>query len=376
MKIVADENIPYVREAFGVLGEVVVLPGREIGPDRVRDAVLLIVRSVTPVGEPLLKGSLVRFVGSATIGLDHVDEAYLRMRGIALAYAPGSNANSVAEYVVAALVALGRERYVDRTLGIIGLGRIGTLVQEKALALGMTIVANDPPLERAGQTGLVSLEMLLARSDIVTCHVPLTQAGPDATHHLLDAARLSRLRRHAIVINTARGAVIDNAALLQALRDRRLGGAVLDVWEGEPEPDPALIQAVTLGTPHVAGYSWDGKIAGVKMLSDAACEYFQRPSAWIPPTPEEDAIQESLTIDARRSLDEILRELVPRAYDIRHDDAAFRAIARLSSPERGHVFDQLRATYRTRLEFGHTRIIIPSGYGALRDTLRRVGFTV
>jgi erythronate-4-phosphate dehydrogenase len=376
MKIVADENIPYVREAFGALGDVVVLPGREIGPEQVRDADFLIVRSVTPVNKKLLEGSGVRFVGSATIGLDHVDEAYLRARGIALAYAPGSNANSVAEYVVAALVTLGSERYADRTLGIIGLGRIGTLVREKALALGMTVVANDPPLERAGQTGLVSLDALLTRSDIVTCHVPLTQAGPDATHHLLDAARLSRLRRHAIVINTARGAVIDSPALLHALDGERLGGAVLDVWEGEPELDPALIQAVTLGTPHVAGYSWDGKVAGVKMLYDAACDYLQRSSAWIPPTPEEDAIRGSVTIDVRRSLDEILGELVRRAYDIRHDDAALRAIAGLSGHERGRAFDQLRATYRKRLEFGHTRVVVPSGRGTLRDTLRRVGFTV
>lgn len=376
VKIVVDENIPCVREAFGALGDVVVLPGREIGPEQVRDADFLIVRSVTPVNERLLKGSRVRFVGSATIGLDHVDEAYLRARGIALAYAPGSNANSVAEYVVAALVALGRERYAGRTLGIIGLGRIGTLVQGKALALGMTVVANDPPLERAGQTGLVSLEALLKQSDIVTCHVPLTQAGPDATHHLLDAARLSLLRRHAIVINTARGAVIDNAALLHALRGERLGGAILDVWEDEPEPDPALIQAVTLGTPHIAGYSWDGKVAGVKMLYDAACDYLQRASAWIPPAPEDDAMRGAVTIDANRSLDEILCELVRRAYDICHDDAALRAIAGLSSHERGRAFDQLRATYRTRLEFGRTRVVVPSGGGTLRDTLRRVGFTV
>jgi erythronate-4-phosphate dehydrogenase len=223
---------------------------------------------------------------------------------------------------------------------------------------------------------LVSLEALLTRSDIVTCHVPLTQAGPDATYHLLDVARLSLLRRHAIVINTARGAVIDNIALLQALRGGRLGGAVLDVWEGEPEPDPALIQAVTLGTAHVAGYSWDGKVAGMKMLYDAACEYLQRASAWIPPTPEDDAIHGSVTIDGSRSLDEILCELVRHADDIRHDDAALRAIARLSSRERGRAFDQLRATYRTRLEFGHTRIVVPAGCGTLRDTLRRVGFTV
>lgn len=374
MKIVADENIPYVREAFGSLGDVVVLPGREIEPNHVRDADLLIVRSVTPVGEKLLEGSRVRFVGSATIGLDHVDEACLRARGIALAYAPGSNANSAAEYVMAALVALGRQRYAGRTLGIIGLGRIGTLVREKALALGMTVLANDPPLQRAGQAGLVSLEELLARSDIVTCHVPLTGEGPEATHHLLDASRLSLLRRHATVINTARGAVIDNAALCDTLRGKHLGGAVLDVWEGEPEPDPTLINAVTLGTPHIAGYSWDGKVAGTKMLYDAACAYLTRPSEWMPPTPESSA--EPMMIEAGRSSDEVLQGLVTRAYDIRQDDAAFRKISGLPSRERGRAFDHLRATYPRRLEFRHTTVVAPPTSPEVRETLRKVGFTV
>ncbi|HLG43654.1 MAG TPA: 4-phosphoerythronate dehydrogenase, partial [Nitrospirales bacterium] len=275
MKIVADANIPLVEEAFGQLGQVTLLPGREIGPEQVRDADVLIVRSVTSVGPALLEGSRVRFVGSATIGLDHVDEVFLNRRGIAFAYAPGSNANSVAEYVIAALLALGRERYEGRTLGLIGVGRIGTLVQEKALALGMTVLANDPPLERAGRAGLVSLDALLRGSDLVSCHVPLTREGPDATFHLLDEARLSLLQSHAVVINTARGPVVDNAALLRALRGGRIGGAVLDVWEHEPEPDPELIEAVTLGTPHIAGYSFDGKVNGTRMLYDAVCAFLE-----------------------------------------------------------------------------------------------------
>ena len=376
MKIVADENIPYVQEAFGTLGDVEVLPGREIGPERVRDADLLLVRSVTLVDEQLLEGSRVRFVGSATIGLDHVDEAYLRARGIAFAYAPGSNANAVAEYVVAALVALGRERYAGRTLGIIGLGRIGALVKEKVLALGMTVLANDPPLERAGRAGLVSLEELLLRSDIVTCHVPLTREGPDVTYHLLDGFRLSLLQPHAIVINTSRGTVVANVALLHALQGGRLGGAVLDVWEGEPEPASELIQAVTLGTAHIAGYSFDGKMTGTKMIYAAACEVLGRASEWSPPNIAREMNAPPVVIEADRSLEDILQDLVGKAYDIRRDDAALRASAGLPSPERGRAFDRLRAEHPRRLEFRHTTIVVPLNFSHIRKSLSGVGFTV
>lgn len=376
MKIVADENIPFVQEAFGTLGDITMLPGREIGPEQVRGADLLLVRSITAVDARLLEGSRVRFVGSATIGLDHVDEAWLRARGIVLVYAPGSNANSVAEYVVAALVALGSERYAGRTLGIIGLGRIGILVREKALALGMTVLANDPPLEKAGLGGLVSLEELLKRSDIVTCHVPLTREGPDTTYHLLDASGLSLLRPHAVVINTSRGAVVDNAALLRCLQEKRLGGAVLDVWEGEPQPDPALIRAVTLGTPHIAGHSWNGKAAGTKMLYDAVCTFFNRRFKWAPPAPPDGADRRPVAVEAGRSLDELLPALLPRSYDIRRDDAALRAIAELPGSEQGRAFDHFRASYPARLEFRHTSVAVPVGRSKVPEALRRVGFTV
>lgn len=374
MKIVADANIPFAEEAFGSLGQVTLLPGRAIGPEQVRDADVLIVRSVTPVGPALLEGSRVRFVGSATIGLDHVDEPYLHTRGIAFAYAPGSNANSVAEYVIAALLALGRERYEGRILGIIGVGRIGTLVQEKALALGMTVLANDPPLERAGRAGLVSLEELLCNSDIVTCHVPLTREGPDATFHLLDEARLVLLQPHAAVINTARGAVVDNAALLRALRGGRLGGAVLDVWEHEPEPDPALVEAVTLGTPHIAGYSFDGKVNGTKMLYDAVCAFLGRGRDRGFPNVPSEGNAPPVEIEADASLDGILRSLVGKAYDIRRDDAALRASLKLPQPERARAFDLLRAEYPRRLEFRHTRVVLPPNLSRLRKALSGLGF--
>jgi erythronate-4-phosphate dehydrogenase len=373
VKIVADKNIPYAGEAFGTLGDVELVPGRAIGPAHVQDADLLLVRSVSAVDERLLRGSRVRFVGSATIGVDHVDEAYLRACGIAFAYAPGSNADSVAEYLVAALVALGPERYRGRTLGIIGLGRIGTLVREKALALGLTVLANDPPLERAGIPGLISLETLLRRSDLVTCHIPLTMEGEDATYHLLDESVLAALRPHAIVINTSRGAVVDNTALLRALQGGRLGGAVLDVWEGEPAPDPELIRATTLGTPHIAGYSFDGKVAGTTMLYTAACAFLGRPAAWVAPRDEPPA---PVVIDPARPLEATLPDLVSRSYDIRRDDAALRALLEMSGPERGPAFDRLRAEYPRRLEFRNIRVMMPPGGDDLRSVLATLGFSV
>ena len=374
MKILADANIPYVGEAFGTLGETHLIPGREITPTQVKDADVLLVRSVTPVDAELLQASRVRFVGSATIGMDHIDLAYLRKRGIAFAYAPGSNANSVAEYVIAAILAVGLRSPATCTLGIIGLGRIGSLVKRKAQALGIKVLANDPPLERAGERGLVPLEELLCASDIVTCHVPLTTEGPDATFHLLNQRTLAMLGSAAILINTARGSVVESEALLEALTTGRLRGAVLDVWEGEPSPEPALINAVTLGTAHIAGYSMDGKVHGTQMLYEAACAFLAREPEWQEPALNDK--NSSAMIDVDRPMADILDTLIVRCYDIRRDDAALRALAKLSSPDRGNAFDRLRANYSLRLEFIHTTVVVPSGHAEIRQALLSIGFAV
>ena len=374
MKIVADANIPSAEEAFGNLGEIKLIPGRSIGPDHVRDADLLLVRSVTPVGAQLLDGSRVRFVGSATIGVDHVDLPYLRERRIAFAYAPGSNANSVAEYVITAIVALSHTPLARRSLGIIGLGRIGTLVQAKAEALGMSVLANDPPLERAGQSGFVPLDELLGTSDIVTCHVPLTLDGTDPTFHLLDARTLSQLRPDAMVINTSRGPVVDNPDLLSALQRGRLAGAVLDVWEGEPLPDARLIKAAAIATPHIAGYSVDGKITGTRMLYEAACAFFKCPDQWRPIAVGRRDV--SVHIEPTRTFEDIVESLVLHAYNIRRDDAALKAIVGLPAPQRGAAFDRLRATYPARYEFENTSVFVPESHHNLRRVLSAVGFSV
>jgi erythronate-4-phosphate dehydrogenase len=374
MQIVADESIPYVREAFGSLGTIRLASGREIAPAHVRDADILLTRSVTRVNKALLGASKVRFVGSATIGVDHIDLPYLRSRGIVFAYAPGSNANSVAEYVLAAILALEQKSFARRTLGVIGLGRIGTLVKAKAEALGMAVLANDPPLGRAGRSGLISLTKLLSLSDIVSCHVPLSTEEPDATFHLLDRVKLSLMRPDAVLINTARGPVVDNRALLSVLQKDRLGAAVLDVWEGEPEPDPRLLAAVTVGTPHIAGYSFDGKLNGTKLLYESVCDFLKYPQQWNPPSLSSGVAH--VRIDPTRSLDDFIAPLVARSYDIRRDDAALRALAKFSTPERGNAFDRLRATYPRRLEFMHTTVVVPAGHAEIRKALSTIGFAV
>lgn len=271
MKIVADPNIPFVREAFGAHGDVVLIPGRQITAGAVRDADALLVRSVTPVEEVLLAGSRIRFVATATIGTDHVDVRYLEVLGIGFASAAGSNANSVAEYVVAALLELarrGRYRLRDRSLGVIGVGNVGSKVVRYARALGMRVLQLDPPLglhERAWE------------ADIVTLHVPLLET----TRHMLHHDNLTGFT----LINTSRGAVVDNKALLQAIDGNRIPAAALDVWEGEPQISAELLDVVEIGTPHIAGYSFDGKVAGTRMIYEAFCRHFKITPFWQPRLP-------------------------------------------------------------------------------------------
>jgi erythronate-4-phosphate dehydrogenase len=307
MRIVADANIPCVEEAFEAFGEVVVLPGRAITAEAVREAEVLLVRSVTPVNESLLAGSRVRFVATATIGTDHVDSGYLARRGIGFASAAGCNANAVAEYVVAALLELAqrhRYRLRDRTLGVIGVGNVGSRVVRYARALGMRVLRNDPPL------GL--LEPAL-QADIVTLHVPLDAT----TRHMLGWENL----RGFTLINTARGAVVDNAALLKALDANRIAAAVLDVWENEPQVMPELLDVVDLGTPHIAGYSWDGKINGTRMIYEACCRYFGWPASWRPVLPAPPVPQVRQVVGPGEDDEDVLREVIRQVYDIRADDA-------------------------------------------------------
>ena len=377
MKIVADENIPCVAEAFASLGEVTLRPGRVMNAADVCDADILLVRSVTRVGPELLEASRVQFVGSATIGFDHVDIDYLQARGIGFATAPGSNATSAAEYVVSALLVLAERKGLElagRRAGIVGCGNVGSRVRDRLTALGMQVIINDPPLKsRGGHDDYVELDDVLD-ADVITFHVPFTRDGNWPTFHLADRGFLERLKPGTLLINTARGAVVDNAALDALLAVRPDLGVVLDVWEGEPAISQTLLAKVDIGTPHIAGYSLDGKLRGTEMIYRAACEYVARPADWqpvnvVPGRPV-------LVLEDADDSAAALRQAVCFACDVRQDDARLREMMSLAETERAPYFDRLRKEYPVRREFSETVIRLPAGNEQLEHLLASLGFVV
>jgi erythronate-4-phosphate dehydrogenase len=380
MKIVADVNIPFVRECFSSVGQVEVLSGRDITPPVIARADALLVRSITPVHCELLAGSTVRFVGTATIGFDHVDVRYLEQNRIGFASAPGSNANSAAEYVIAALLELGRRHHIklaDRSIGVIGVGNVGGRVAVKCAALGMQVLRNDPPLaRRTADPAYVPLEALYG-CDFLTLHTPLTRTGIDRTYHLADAGFFSALKPGAIFLNAARGAVMDSPALKVALQSGHLRAAVLDVWENEPDIDTELLEKVELGTPHIAGYSFDGKVAGMIMIYRSLCEYFGLSPRFdaddFLPEPEVPRLEMAA---GGRDDEEVVARVVERVYSIRRDDADLRRIVRRRVESRGDFFDSLRESYPIRREFHNTAVVLDEPRATLVDTLRGLGFEV
>ncbi len=379
LRILADENIPCVGDAFGPLGRLEVLPGRALTADRVREADALLVRSVTRVDAGLLAGSRVGFVGSATAGLDHVDEAWLAARGIAFAAAPGSNAESVAQYVAAVLFEfrrrLGRPLR-GLSLGIVGLGHCGGRVERIARALGLQPLRCDPPLARAGAPGpFVPLEALAA-CDIITLHTPLAREGPDATWRLIDRAFLRRLRPGAALINAARGGIVDETPLREALADGWLAAAALDVWEGEPDISPATLAAVTLATPHVAGYALDAKLRGTEMIYRAFCRRFGIEPRWSAAQVLPPVVRVVRWPAPPADLEAALGTLIKGAYPIARDDAALRRLPRLPPAERPACFDALRRDYPPRREFSATKVLLGPPTAHLAPLLHGLGFTV
>ena len=352
LTIVVDENIPAAEACFGTLGRVIRKPGRNLRPEDVRDADALVVRSITQVNEALLSGSKVRFVGTATIGVDHVDLPYLQEQGIGFASAPGCNAQSVVDFVMAALLEMeaSRDFSLDgKSIGIVGLGNVGSRLKMVAERLGLQVLACDPPLRENGVAGLVSPEEAW-QADIVSLHVPFSSESAFPTFHLGNFQRLRNMVPNAVLINTSRGAVVDNPALSKVLNERFDLGVVLDVWEGEPLVNPELAAQVDIATPHIAGYSHDGKIRGTFMIYQALCEFLQQPAM----LREQDLIPAQLNVSLVFSADQpdmpsTAREVVRRVYDIRDDDRSMRASLQQENP--GEKFDALRKQYRVRREF-------------------------
>lgn len=377
LRLLVDDNIPFAQQAFSALGDVRLVPGRTINPAMLRDIEVLLVRSVTTVNAALLDKTPVRFVGTTTIGVDHVDVEYLRDQGIAFANAAGSNANSVAEYVMAAIVhyvCAKRLRMFDLTIGVVGVGNVGSRVVKFAQALGLRVLQNDPPRQRAEKnTEFLSLDQLM-QADIISLHTPLTMTGNDATFHLFEAKRLAQMRPGSLLINTARGGVVETAALKAALPQGQLTG-YLDVWENEPEIDGELLEQVGLGTPHIAGYSYDGKINGTYQIYQALCQFLDRKALWQPkglPQPAKPKIR----IEKLPTVEENLRRVISVAYDIVADSERLKFAAKYSRQERGRYFDELRANYPIRREFSSYKIVANNLDEGVIRKLQAIGFQI
>ena len=382
MRIVADQNIPFIEACFSSVGEVILTPGRQITPELVKDADALLVRSITKVNKDLLAGSNVKFVATATIGTEHVDQDYLAANDIGFASAPGSNANSVAEYIIAALLALGKKNKFQlsgKSIGIVGVGNVGCRVEKKCRALGMNVVLNDPPLQRqTGDTKYRPLEEIFD-CDFITMHTPLTKEGPDKTFHLADEKFFSSVKDGAIFLDTSRGKVHDESALKKAMEAGKLSAVVLDVWETEPNVNPWLLQNVDISTPHIAGYSFDGKVVGMIMIYKALCQHFglkaKNTATDFLPAPEVPEI--CITPDQLESDEErLIHDTVQQVYVINRDDFNTREILLQPDSEQGAWFDNLRKDYPVRREFQNTKVLVPDISCCLVNKLAGIGFQV
>ena len=373
MKIVCDNKIPFLRGALEPYAEVVYLPGAGTTPEVVKDSDAIVTRTRTRCDASLLAGSSVRAIATATIGFDHIDTAWCEANGIAWSNAPGCNSWSVKQYISSVLAVLAERHGLQLdtlTLGVVGVGNVGSKVAEVGRAFGMRVLLNDPPRARAeGGEAFTDLDTLLRESDIVTVHVPLTRGG-DATWHLFDAARLERMRPSQILINSSRGPVVDNAALKDALRKGALKAAVLDVWEGEPDIDIELLGLLDIATPHIAGYSADGKANGTTMSVRYLASKLGLPlTEWTAsgiPAPEQ-ALE--FAVDASgRTVQEVLIEAVLHTYDVRRDSDALRAAP--------GSFERLRGDYWVRREPSAFTLTLLHGTGDLASRLERIGFKV
>jgi erythronate-4-phosphate dehydrogenase len=375
MIIAVDHAIPYWEKAFSELGEIRPFSGRDLKPEDIRDADALIVRSITPVNASILEGSSVRFVAGASAGIDHIDQDYLKKRGIHFIYAAGCNADAVSEYILSALhVIASRRRWQlkSKSLAVIGVGNVGSRVAQKARTLGMEVLLCDPPLrDMTGDPKYRHLDDVLG-ADILSFHVPLAFEGPYPTWHMFDRDTRDRLSPRQFLINSARGAVFDNRELKSALQEGRIGGAVLDVWEREPRIDYSLLELVDIGTPHIAGISLDGKIRAIEVARDELCRFFgihpPRNIDWGWPEPSP-IHPERGTADQDAVLSVLLQ-----VFDITKDDADLRALQCIPAEQAAAGFDRLRDNHPLRPEFRHFAVDLAEQYANLAKTFAALGF--
>jgi erythronate-4-phosphate dehydrogenase len=346
--IVADSNIPFLRGALDDRARVTYLPAPEISRNQLKDADALIIRTRTGCDATLLDGTPVKYIATATIGHDHIDAAYCARKGIHWSNAPGCNAGSVMQYLASALahVAISeRKRFEDICIGIIGVGHVGKKVEQLCRTLRMKVLLNDPPRARKeGPTGFTSLDELLAKADIVSMHMPLLRSGPDISHHLANEDFFNRIKPGAWFANTARGEVMHTEALKNALRAGKLGGAVIDVWENEPEIDHELLKLASITTPHIAGYSLDGKANGTAAAVQAVSRFFKLGlDNWYPhqiPKPAQPVITSK---NDTQSTEALVHDAFMHTYNILADSNKLK-----SDPKK---FEYFRDNYPPRREF-------------------------
>ncbi len=377
MRIVADENIPLLMRFFGELGEIIQMPGRDISAADVAEADVLIVRSVTRVDQALLAGSKVKFVGSCTIGVDHIDCDYLQSSGIAFANAPGSNANSVVEYILSCLSILTETHdfsFDRQRVGIVGYGNVGSLLAKRLSKMGVSCCAFDPFVEEA-EVELVDFDELLS-CDVISLHVPLTKDGEHPSYHLFNKSVLSRLSSEQVLINSSRGAVINNADLLEKLRADSEFTAILDVWENEPDIDVELAKRVFIGTPHIAGYSLDGKVAGTEMIYRALCQFLGLPARHKSGQFLEEPPLSKMAFTSMADVDWCIHTAIRACFDVRHDHSVLRSTLGLPDPERRKAFDAFRRDYRCRREFSGVKVQLKQVDSELHTKFKALGFNI
>ncbi len=356
MKILVDENMPYAESLFSQLGEVILKPGRTLTVDDLIDVDALMIRSVTKVNQSLLeKANKLRFVGTATAGMDHVDQALLEAKGITFTAAPGCNKVGVAEYVFSSLMVLAQQQgfsIFDKTIGIVGAGQVGSYLADCLTGIGLNVLINDPPKQAGGDSRTFTpLETILEQADVITLHTPLIKDGKWPTRHLIDSDILTKLRGDQILINAARGPVVDNQALKVRLARQDGFTAVLDVFEFEPQVDLELLPMLAFATPHIAGYGLEGKARGTTMIFNRYCEFLGLDSVADPATLLPVAPVPLMQLS--RAWDEAtLYNLIQMVYDVRRDDALFRR--EIATPG---AFDAMRKSYWDRREYSAITLV-------------------
>ncbi|WP_426416846.1 4-phosphoerythronate dehydrogenase [Aestuariirhabdus sp. LZHN29] len=381
MKIIADENMPLVEDFFSGWGSIVRVPGREINAAHLHGADLLLVRSITQVGQTLLQDSSVRFVGSATIGTDHIDREWLSQRGIGFSAAPGCNALAVVQYVLSVLATLCDWRQCtlpELRVGIVGAGNVGGRLYRQLSALGVRCRISDPFLDDP-DLPLCQLDELMQSSDVVSLHTPLTCDGPHPTRYLLGREQLELLPEGALLINSGRGPVVDQEALLATMNSRTDLRVALDVWETEPAVYMPLLERVDLATPHIAGYSLEGRLRGTEMVYHGACDLFNKPRQrslqQLMPSPQlERLVLHGGELQAADA-DALARRLCRLLYDVRDDDQRMRNHLRRC----GNVaeeFDRLRKQYPERRENSSLTLELSNPMAGCGEGLSSLGFRV